>query len=93
MHVMILRDLEQRAGVLGKARAAKTRTGMQEFRADPVVKTDAARDFLDVGANLFGKIGHLVDEGDLGGEEGVGRVFDQLGGPPGREHQRRPIER
>jgi hypothetical protein len=27
-------------------------------------------------------IGDLVDEGDLGGEEGVGGVFDQLGGAP-----------
>ena len=41
---------------------------------------DAAGDVMDVGADLLAEIGHLVDEGDLGGEEGVGRVFDQLGG-------------
>ena len=39
------------------------------------------------------KIGDLVDEGDLGGEEGVGGVFDQFRGAPGGEHQRRLVER
>ncbi len=33
-HVMILRDLDQHAGILWKAGAAETRRGMQEFRAD-----------------------------------------------------------
>ena len=92
-HVVIERDLDQRAGVLREARAAEARTGMQEFRADAVVEPDAARDFLHVGADLFGKIRDLVDEGDLGGEEGVGGVFDQFGGAPRREHQRRLVER
>ena len=79
---MIERDLDQRAGILRKARAAEARSGMQEFRADAIVETDAARDLLHIGADFFGKIGDLVDEGDLGGEKGVGRVFDQLGGTP-----------
>ena len=35
------------------------------------------------------QIGDLVDEGDLGGEKGVGRVFDQLGGAPVGEQDRR----
>ena len=65
---------------------------MQEFRADAVVEPDAARDLLHVGADLFAQIGDLVDEGDLGGEEGVGRVFDQLGGAPVGEHDRRAVE-
>ena len=82
LHVVILRDLDQRAGVLREARAAEARAGMQEFAADAVVEPDAARDFLHVGADFLGKIGDLVDEGDLGGEEGVRRVFDQLGGAP-----------
>jgi hypothetical protein len=66
---------------------------MQEFRADTVVQADAARHFLHVGADLFGEIRDLVDEGDLGGEEGVGRVFDQFRRPPLGEHQRRLVER
>ena len=81
---MVLRDLDQRAGVLRKARAAKARAGMQEFCADAVVEPDAARDFLHVGADFFRKIGDLVDEGDLGGEKRVRRVFDQLRGAPRR---------
>ncbi len=39
------------------------------------------------------KIRDLVDEGDLGGEERIGGVFDQLRGAPRREHQRRLVER
>ena len=66
---------------------------MQEFRADAVVEPDAARDLLHVGADLLGQIGDLVDEGDLGREERVRGIFDQLGGAPLGEHQRRLVER
>ena len=65
---------------------------MQEFRTDTVVEADAARHLLHVGADFFRQIGDLVDEGDLGGEEGVGRVFDQLGGAPVGEQNRRAVE-
>ncbi len=34
----------------------------------------------DVGAGGLAQLGHRVDERDLGGEEGVGRRLDQLGG-------------
>ena len=37
-------------------------------------------DLLHVGADLLAEVGHLVDEGDLHREEGVGGIFDQLGG-------------
>ena len=37
-------------------------------------------------------IGHLVDEGDLGGEKGVGGVFDQLAGFAAGEQDRRFVE-
>jgi hypothetical protein len=53
---MILSSLDQRAGVLGKARAPETRTGMQKFAADPIVETDAASDLLHVGAGAFGDL-------------------------------------
>ena len=92
-HVVIERDLDQRAGILREARAAEARPGMQEFRADAIVEPDAARDFLHIGADFFGQIRDLVDEGDLGGEKRVGGVFDQFRGAPRREHQRRLIER
>ena len=85
-------DRDQRRGVLGKARAAEARTGVQELRADAAVETHAARDLLHVGADLLAEIGHLVDEGDLGGEKRVGRVFDQLGGAPAGEHDRRLVD-
>ncbi len=93
LHVVVLCDLDQRAGVLWKAGAAEAGTGMQEFRADAVVEPDAARDLLHVGADLFGEIGDLVDEGDLGREERIRGVFDQLGGAPLGEHQRRLVQR
>jgi hypothetical protein len=39
------------------------------------------------GADLFGEIGNLVDESDLGGEEGVGGIFDRFRGAPRGEHR------
>ena len=65
---------------------------MQEFRADAVVEADPARDLLNVGADLFAQVRHLVDEGDLGRQEAVGRVFDQLRGPAIGEQDRRCVE-
>ncbi len=35
-------------------------------------------DVVHVGADLLAEIGDLVDEGDLDGQEGVGRILDQL---------------
>ena len=57
---------------------------MQELAPDAVVEADAAGDLLHVGADLLAEVGDLVDEGDLGGQEGVGRVLGQLGGAPAR---------
>ena len=65
---------------------------MEEFGADPAVETDAAGDVLDLGADLLAQIGDFVDEGDLGRKKGVGRIFDQLGSAPRRDHQRRLVE-
>jgi hypothetical protein len=52
---------------------------MQELPAYSVVESYATGDVLDVGANRLAQICHLVDESDLGREEGVGGVFDDLG--------------
>ena len=71
---------KQRQRVLGEAGAAIARAGMQELLADAAVQTHALGDLLHVGADALAQVGHLVDEGDLGREEGVGRVLDQLGG-------------
>ena len=65
---------------------------MEEFRADPPVEPDALRDVLHVAAHGLAQIRHLVDEGDLGREEGVGGIFDQLGRPARGDHQRRLVE-
>ncbi len=78
--------------VLGKARAAVARAGVQELAADAVVEADAARDLLHVGADLLAQVGDLVDEGDLGGQERVGGVFDEFGGAPAGVEDRRLVE-
>ncbi len=91
--ILILRNLDQRPGVLGKAGAAETGAGMQKFRADAVIHANAARDLLHVRADLFGQIGDLVDEGDLGRKKRVGGIFDQLGRTATGVHDRRLIER
>ena len=43
-------------------------------------------------SDLLAKIGDLVDEGDLHREEGIGRIFDQLGRSARREQHRRLVE-
>ena len=65
---------------------------MQKLRADTVIEPDAARDLLHIGADFLGQVGDLVDKGDFGGKKSVGGVFDQLGGAPAGEHDRRAIE-
>ena len=65
---------------------------MQKFTADAVVEPHAARHLLHVGADRFAQVGDFVDEGDLGGEEGIGGVFDQLGGTPADIDDRRRVQ-
>ena len=65
---------------------------MEEFPADAVVEADAARHVLHVGADLLAQVRHLVDEGDLDRQEGVGGVLDQLGRAPLGEQHRRLVE-
>ena len=88
----VLRRLAQGQRVLGKAGTAEAGTGVQEFVADAAVQADAARHVLDVGADLFAEARHLVDEGDLGRQECVGRVFDQLGAFAAGENDRRFVQ-
>ena len=76
----LARRLHQRQRVLGKAGAAEAGAGMQELAADAAVQADAARHILHIAADLLAQARHLVDEGDLGGEKGIGGIFDQLAG-------------
>jgi len=62
---------------------------MKKFRTDAAVEADAARDVLHIRARLFAEIGHLVDEGDLGREKGVGGVFREFSRAPVGEEDRR----
>ena len=65
---------------------------MQEFRADAIVEADAAGDLLHIGADLLAEIGDLVDEGDLGREKGVRRIFGEFRRAPVGDENRRLIE-
>ena len=86
-------------GVLGEAGAAEARPCVQEVAADAAVEADPPGHVLHVGAEPLAEVGDLVDEGDLGGEEAVGGVLDELRRlQRGEEHRRldeeeRPVER
>ena len=62
---------------------------MEKFRADAAIQSHAARHVANISADLFAKIGDLVDESDLGGEEGIGGVFDQFAAFAAGEQDRR----
>ena len=51
----------------------------QERGADALVEAHPASHLADVGADLLADVGDLVDEGDLGRQEGVGGELDHLG--------------
>jgi hypothetical protein len=51
---VVLRGFDQRAGVFRKARSTKAWPRMKKFRADAVVQSDAACNFLDIRADLLG---------------------------------------
>jgi hypothetical protein len=76
---VLLPDPGERRGVLGEAGPAVAGAGVEELVPDPAVEAHALRHRLDVGADLFAERRDLVDEGDLGREEGVGGVLDHLG--------------
>ena len=76
------------ADVLGQAAAAEADPGAQELAADAVVVADRLGQLVDVAAGGLADLGHRVDEGDLGGEEGVRGDLDQLGGREVGDHER-----
>jgi hypothetical protein len=54
--------------------------------ADARIRADALAYMLDVGTHLFGDVGDLVHETDLGRQHRVGRVLGQLGGTHVHRH-------
>ena len=75
----ITSKLLERFKILRETGAPVADPGSQERRADALVEAHAAGDLADVGADLLADVGDLVDEGDLGREEGVGGELDHLG--------------
>ena len=84
--VRLFGTVDQGAHVLGKARTAITTTRVDEVIADARVGADALAHRFDVGTQVFGQLGDLVDETDLGRQHAVGRVLGQLGATQIHEH-------
>src|SRR5262245_59537433 len=67
--------MNQGANVLGKTTAAVTGAGKEELKANAGVVANAAANIVDVGAQPFTQVGHLIDEADLGGQHCIGDVL------------------
>src|SRR5439155_11358448 len=88
LDAIVLGDGDERAQVFGQAGAAKAEASIHKMAADPVIQTDAPGYRRDIDAERFAQIGHHVDERDLGGEKGVGRLLDEFRRRHAREHDR-----
>ena len=77
--VVFAARVDQRPDVLAEAAAPPADASAKELRSDPLVEADSPGDLVDIRTYPLAQPGHLVDEADLGGEEGVGRVLDGLG--------------
>ncbi len=64
--------------VLGEAASSEAKAGVEELPADAFVDPDRVRERADVGSGGVAHVRHRVDEGDLGGEEGVCCDLDEL---------------
>ncbi len=71
--------MDQRFHILGETGAAVAATRVDEVVADARVGADPLAHLLDVGTEALRQPGHLVHEGDLGGQHGVGGVLGELG--------------
>ncbi len=80
----------ERPDVLGQTAAAEAQAGVEELAADPVVQRERCAQLGDVRAGRLADLGHRVDEGDLGGQEGVGGGLHQLGGRVVGDQERHP---
>ena len=70
----------QRTDVLGQASAAKAYARVEELAPDAHVMAQRIGQGRDVPANGLGDLGERIDEGNLRGQEGVGRHLHQFGG-------------
>ncbi len=71
--------MDERLHVLRKAGTSVADTSIKKGHADPGIRPHAEPDIHDVRPGPVADFGHLVDEGDLGRQEGVGGVLRELG--------------
>ena len=74
-----LRHSRQRLDVFGEAGAAVADARVEEERTNTAIHAHPLGDHLDIRIDALADTGNLVDEGDAGGQKGVGRVLDHLG--------------
>ncbi|MCY1247576.1 hypothetical protein D9M72_609210 [compost metagenome] len=60
--ITVLGGFSKRHSILGKAGAPIARPSMQEFFTNPIIHADALCDFLNISANAFAEVCHLVNE-------------------------------
>ena len=70
----------ERADVLRQAAAAESEAGVEESPSDARVVAERVGEHRDVGVRRLAHLGDRVDERDLGGQKGVRRHLDELGG-------------
>ena len=68
--------LDEGADVLGQAGTAEAQTRVEKVAADAWVEANTFGHCGDVHIEFLAEVRHQVDEGDLCGEKGVGRLFD-----------------
>src|SRR5699024_4883977 len=66
--------------ILRETRPAKPGPRINELVTNTRVGTNALADMLDICAQFFGDIRHLVHETDLRGQHRIGCIFGQFGG-------------
>ena len=71
-------NLGEGMGVLRKAGSSVAGAGVEKLRSDAVVEPHPFGHVVNVGADELAQLGHLVDEGDLRGEKGIGGILDEL---------------
>ena len=91
-NLVLLSGLEQCPRVLWKTRATKTGSRVKKLRPDTIIQPNSAGNFLHVCIDLLGKIGDLVYERDFRRQEGVCRIFNELGGTAIRVQNGSPVE-
>lgn len=88
--VILALGRHQGTEILAEARPSPASPRLKEAVPDARIQADAPGDLEYVGTHLLAEAGHLVDERDLGGEEGVGGVLDELGRLQVGRHERHP---